>query len=75
LLFSYPRSECKTYEELKGLIIPYLPRDMPFFLLGESFSGPLSVMIAKEKPEGFKGLILCATFINVVTNHLPVESL
>jgi len=63
IVVSYPRANRKTYEELKELVMPFIPEDMPFFLLGESFSGPLSVMISYEKPEGLKGLILCATFI------------
>ena len=63
VVFSYPRNRCKNYEELKEIVMPSLPRDQPFFLLGESFSGPLSVMIAHDNPEGLMGLILCATFI------------
>lgn len=64
IVISYPRCECKTYEELKELVVPSIPMDIPFFILGESFSGPLSVMIAHERPEGLLGLILCATFIS-----------
>lgn len=60
---SYPRHECRTYEELKELVTPYIPKDIPFFVLGESFSGPLSIMIAMERSDGLKGLILCATFV------------
>lgn len=60
---SYPRDSCKTYAELKGVVMPYLPMDQPFFILGESFSGPLSVIIADDRPEGLMGIMLCATFI------------
>ncbi len=63
IVISYPRDECKSYEELKKPVFSSLPGDIPFFVLGESFSGPLSVMIAHEKPVGFSGLILCATFV------------
>ncbi len=62
IIISYPRDEVKTYNELKKLASSYLPGDIPFFVLGESFSGPLSVMISHEKPMGLRGLILCATF-------------
>lgn len=63
IVISYPRDLCRTYEELKTLATASIPGDMPFFVLGESFSGPLSVMIAHEKPRGLSGLILCATFV------------
>lgn len=63
IVISYPGNECKTYKELKELVTPSLPKGIPFFVLGESFSGPLSVMIAHGRPEGIRGLILCATFI------------
>ncbi|MFC1839915.1 alpha/beta fold hydrolase [Thermodesulfobacteriota bacterium] len=63
IVISYPCHQRKTYEELKEIVMLSLPHDLPFFILGESFSGPLSVMIANERPEGLMGLILCATFI------------
>ena len=39
-----------------------LPRDRPFLLLGESFSGPVAIALAAERPEGLLGLVLCSTF-------------
>jgi pimeloyl-ACP methyl ester carboxylesterase len=39
-----------------------LPRDEPFVLLGESFSGPVAMMLAAERPPGLAGVVLCATF-------------
>ena len=39
-----------------------LPRDQPFVLLGESFSGPVAVALAAERPEGLVALVLCGTF-------------
>jgi len=71
IVFSYPRNQCKTYKELKEIVMPSLPQDQPFFMLGESFSGPLSIMIAHERPKGFMGLILCATFIKSPFMFLP----
>ena len=63
IVISYPRCECRSYRELKELVMPFIPEDLPFFVLGESFSGPLSVMISYENPKGLKGLVLCASFI------------
>lgn len=39
-----------------------LPRDRPFLLLGESFSGPVALALAAGEPEGLVGLVLCGTF-------------
>ena len=40
----------------------FLPADRPFLLLGESFSGPVALALAAERPEGLRALILCGTF-------------
>lgn len=39
-----------------------LPRDRPYVLLGESFSGPVALALAAERPEGLVALVLCGTF-------------
>jgi len=39
-----------------------LPRGRPFLLLGESFSGPVALALAAERPEGLMALVLCGTF-------------
>lgn len=63
IVVSYPRHECNSYEDLKKLVVSSIPDDMPYFLLGESFSGPLSIMVAYEQRAELSGLILCATFV------------
>ena len=40
----------------------HLPKDRPFLLLGESFSGPVAMALAAERPEGLVALVLCGTF-------------
>lgn len=40
-----------------------LPKDRPYVVLGESFSGPVAVMLAAEHPEGLRGYVLCASFV------------
>jgi pimeloyl-[acyl-carrier protein] methyl ester esterase len=40
-----------------------LPRDRPFVILGESFSGPVAVSIATASPPGLLGIILCVSFL------------
>lgn len=71
VVVSYPRHECNSYEDLKKLVISSIPRDMPYFLLGESFSGPLSIMVAYEQRAELSGLILCATFVKNPFRILP----
>jgi sigma-B regulation protein RsbQ len=40
-----------------------LPRDRPYVLLGESFSGPIAIRLAAQAPANLRGLILCASFL------------
>ncbi len=40
-----------------------LPKDAPFVLLGESFSGPVAVSIAAAAPPNLRGVILSASFL------------
>jgi pimeloyl-[acyl-carrier protein] methyl ester esterase len=51
------------YAELLPLVSAALPRDLPFVILGESFSGPLAIMVAERQPSGLCGVILDATFV------------
>lgn len=62
LVVSYPRDVPLDYLGLEQYVRTKLPRDEPFFLLGESFSGPVAISIAASKPSGLIGLILCSSF-------------
>jgi pimeloyl-ACP methyl ester carboxylesterase len=85
VIVAYPTDEPLGYEELEPLVTAALPKDRPFALLGESFSGPLSIRIAGKGPEGLVGLILCGTFAKnpypglgwarPLAAYLPVKSL
>ncbi|MGZ3182082.1 MAG: alpha/beta fold hydrolase [Telluria sp.] len=59
----YPSREMLTYADLVCQVRDVLPDDEAFFLLGESFSGPVALSIAAERPPGLRGVILCASFI------------
>jgi pimeloyl-[acyl-carrier protein] methyl ester esterase len=59
----YPGDRHLSYEELLPLAMDALPPSDPFILLGESFSGPLAVMVAAQHPKNLVGLILCASFV------------
>lgn len=71
IVISYPRDRQCSYKDLKTIVMDALPRGTDFFILGESFSGPLAIMIASERPEGLKGLILCATFVGNPFRFIP----
>lgn len=84
----YPTDQPLGYGALDTLVtgvLDALPREQPFVLLGESFSGPLAIRIAARAPQGLIGLILCATFAKnpfpwlgwarPLAAYLPVKSL
>jgi pimeloyl-ACP methyl ester carboxylesterase len=61
-IVAYPKNEPLGYRELEALARAALPRDRPFVVLGESFSGPIAIRIAARPPAGLVGVILCGTF-------------
>ncbi|HTU67669.1 MAG TPA: alpha/beta hydrolase [Steroidobacteraceae bacterium] len=58
----YP-DRAATYDEHVAVARAELPRDRPYVLLGESFSGPVAVKLAAEAPRELRGLVLCASFL------------
>jgi|CXWL01.1.fsa_nt_gi pimeloyl-ACP methyl ester carboxylesterase len=64
----YPTEQYLTYKELVSLVQSVLPPKEPFVLLGESFSGPLSLKVAALSPPNLRAVILCASF---VSNPVP----
>jgi pimeloyl-ACP methyl ester carboxylesterase len=63
IVVSYPADAALGYNGLKAIVRSFLPKDKPFFLLGESFSGPVAISIAATKPPGLLGLVLCCSFV------------
>lgn len=63
VIVEYPCSEGKGYEQLHQFVRSRLPSGERYFMLGESFSGPVAIMVAAEAPPGLCGVILCATFL------------
>lgn len=49
------------YQDLKAEVRDALPAD-DYIIVAESFSGPLAVMIASEKPKALQGVVFVATF-------------
>ena len=63
IVIKYPHDEPLGYPELLEIVLRSLPRETPFVILGESFSGPIALMAAATRPAGLKAVILCATFV------------
>ncbi len=61
---SFPNSVPASYEQLLPTVEAAVPSHEPFVLLGESFSGPLALLMAARRPTGLAGVILCASFIS-----------
>lgn len=61
---SYPRDQALTYDDLVDFVRARIPKDgTPYWLLAESFSGPIAVRLGAENPVGLKGIILVASFL------------
>jgi pimeloyl-ACP methyl ester carboxylesterase len=72
----YPLAEPLGYEALTSIARRALPATGPYVILGESFSGPIAVQLAAERPGDLRGLILCASFVSSPLPHLrPFERL
>src|SRR5436190_15314550 len=67
----YPPGPHNGYDDLLPLVRAQLPPDRPFFLLGWSFSGPLALLAAAERPPGPRGVILAAPFVKTPVPWLP----
>lgn len=59
---SYPQYGDQSYERLGRLILPALPRDRDYVLIGESFGGPLAIWLAVHAAHKPMKMILGATF-------------
>ena len=86
VIVRYPPDRPMGYAELIAYARAQLPTGQNYVVLGESFSGPVGIMLAAENPPGLVGLILCCTFARnpapglwllrpmlgwLPTNHLP----
>jgi pimeloyl-ACP methyl ester carboxylesterase len=67
---AYPPDRSLGYSELAELVRSNLPTDRPYVLLGESFSGPVAILVAAANPGGLSGLILSTTFARAPLSFL-----
>lgn len=75
-IIDYPRDQALSYASLEEYVRERLPRDGDYFLLAESFSGPIGIAIAASSPPHLKGLILCGSFAsNPIPELAPLATL
>lgn len=67
---AYPPDRPLGYDELLELVRPQRPRG-EWYVLGESFSGPLALRLAAERPPGLRGVVLAATFVTAPVAWAP----
>ncbi len=72
LVQRFPADQALGYEALAERVVADLPRDRPYAILGESFSGPLAIMLAAapEHARWARALVLSCSFA-----HNPVPAL
>jgi pimeloyl-ACP methyl ester carboxylesterase len=58
----YPHDTVLGHAALADRVRPTLPIGKPFVLLGESFSGPVALRLAAERPHGLRGVVLSTSF-------------
>jgi pimeloyl-ACP methyl ester carboxylesterase len=63
VVVSFPTDRDTDYAALELDAERFLPRDRPFVLLGESFSGPLALRIAARGAPNLVAVILVASFV------------
>jgi pimeloyl-[acyl-carrier protein] methyl ester esterase len=74
VIVRYPDDPSLGYTQLESMARAALPRDEPFLILGESFSGPIAISLAAASPPGLLGMILCVSFARTPNPLLPLAS-
>lgn len=62
IVATYPSDTPLGYAELEPIARSFLPLGQAFYLLAESFSGPIAISIAATSPPGLLGVILSCSF-------------
>lgn len=64
IAIDYPDKELLPYEDLVTLVKSQLPSKEDFFIIAESFSGPIAYMISLNPPRNLKFVVYGASFID-----------
>jgi pimeloyl-ACP methyl ester carboxylesterase len=60
---SYPPDRRRSYPELCEHVTASLPRDEPYAIVAESFSGPIAIRLAAASPSRLQAVVLCGSFV------------
>lgn len=71
VVMSYPHDRPLDYEELVAFVRDKLPVGEPFILVGESFSGPVALMLAASQPPWLRAVVLVCSFARSPAPALP----
>ena len=71
IVIPYALDKVQDYDELTNFIFKSINQEQPYILVGESFSGPVALLVAAKSPKNLVGVVLCASF---VTNPRPLLS-
>lgn len=63
IVISYPNKEHLNYHELEQYVFDKLPMDDDYYVLAESFSGPIGYLLTKRNLTHMKGVFFVATFL------------
>ena len=63
IVIEYPKDQLLSYDQLLVYVKEFIPKNEDYYILGESFSGPLAVLLAYEADSYLKGLIFVSSFI------------
>lgn len=58
----YPAELLLSYEDLGRQVRDYAPSNEPYAIVAESFSTPIAIAFAAQRPPNLKAVILCAGF-------------
>ena len=61
-VINYDNGIPMDYDSIEVSIRKQLPLEVPFIILGESFSGPIAISIAAAPPENLIGVVFVCTF-------------
>ncbi|MDC8013750.1 alpha/beta fold hydrolase [Tahibacter soli] len=62
IAIAYPTDRPLGYPDLVAQVLAAWPTDGDVVLVAESFSGPVALMLAAQRPRGLRAVVLSATF-------------
>jgi pimeloyl-ACP methyl ester carboxylesterase len=64
LVVGYPTDVRMSYETLARWVHSQLPRNQPHVIIAESYSGPVAIHLAAERPSGLRAVVLVSSFVH-----------